>query len=257
MYLGKLHGKLKDMSQVYNSQQFLEIFNKIEHVLQELYGSTKYVGFKRMVETLKQENGLIAQHAVDLIEYLQLRNAIVHKTTGQPIAEPHNEVIEGITKLYQQLIDPPKALDLAAKPVYSCTTGDKLETVITQMKQHFYSMVPVYHDGHFVGVLSDHSVVLWLGGLSDGHILNLGEKTVGHLQEYFGHQDDKFSGYRFISPQTDVYTIRDFFMSFTSEKKRLGAVFITKSGNEQDDIIGIITAWDMSKIVGLEEKGTA
>lgn len=256
MYFYTDRGKLNRMSQVYNSQQFLEIFNKIEHELQEMYGSTKYVGFKRMVETLKHENGLIAEYAVDLIEYLQLRNAIVHKTTGMPIAEPHDEVIEGITQLYHQLIDPPTALELAAKPVYTCSTSDKVETVVAQMKQHFYSMVPVYHDTHFVGVLSDHSIVLWLGDLQDGHILNLGEKTVGHLQEFFGHQDDKYSGYRFISPDTDVYTIRDFFMSFTSEKKRLGAVFITESGDEQDKIIGIITAWDMSKIVGLEQTRT-
>jgi hypothetical protein len=238
------------MTETYNSlaSEFLAIFNKIEHELQELYGSTKYVGFKRMVEALSKEHGLIAEYAIDLIEYLQLRNAIVHKTTGEPIAEPHPEVITAIRELHTRLINPPTAFELAAKPVYSCQTSDYLMDVISQMKQHFYSMVPVYHDRHFVGALSDHSLVLWMGSLQKGENVDLNTQTVGGLQEFFGHQDDKYSGYRFIKPETDVFTVRDFFLSFISEKKRLGAVFITKSGDEQSEITGVITAWDMSKI---------
>jgi len=238
------------MTETYDSpaREFLAIFNKIEHELQELYGSTKYIGFKRMVERLSKEHGLIAEYAIDLIEYLQLRNAIVHKTTGEPIAEPHAEVITAIRELHTRLTNPPTALELAAKPVYSCQTSDRLMDVIPQMKQHFYSMVPVYHDKHFVGVLSDHSLVLWMGSLQKGENVDLNTQTVGGLQEYFGHQDDKYSGYRFITPETDIFTVRDFFLSFISEKKRLGAVFITKTGSEQSEITGIITAWDMSKI---------
>lgn len=238
------------MTETYTSQaqEFLVIFNKIEHELQSLYGSTKYVGFKRMVEALSKQNDLISEYSIDLIEYLQLRNAIVHKTTGKPIAEPHTEVITAIRELYKRLIHPPTAIELAAKPVFSCKTSDQLMDVIAQMKQHFYSMVPVYHDRHFVGVLSDHSLVLWMGSLQKGQNVDLNTQTVGSLQEYFGNQDDKYSGYRFIEPDTDVFTIRNFFLSFISEKKRLGAVFITKSGTEKGEILGVITAWDMSKI---------
>jgi hypothetical protein len=230
------------------AQDFLSTFNRIENVLQEMYGSTKYVGFKRMVETLSKSSGLIAEYALDLIEYLQLRNAIVHKTTGQPIAEPHSEVVTAIKDLYRSLSNPPMASSLAAKPVYSCRTADRLIDVIFKMKQNFYSMVPVYHDHHFVGVMSDHSLVLWMGSLKKGENVDLNTQTIGGLQDYFGHEDDKYSGYRFIKPDTDIYTVRDFFLSFISEKKRLGAVFITPSGNSQQEILGIITAWDMSKI---------
>lgn len=230
------------------AKEFLAIFNKIEHYLQDTFGSTKYVGFKRMVEALSKENGLIAEYAIDLIEYLQLRNALVHKTTGEPIAEPHQEVLDSITLLYDRLTHPPTAGDIAASPVYTCKTTDQLMTVITQMKQHFYSMVPVYHDQHFVGVLSDHSLVLWMGSLKEGQNVDLNTQLVGGLQEYFGHQDDKYSGYRFITPKTDMYTVRDYFLSFTSEKKRLGAVFVTNSGTERDEILGVITAWDISKL---------
>lgn len=236
-----------------NAKQFLDIFNKIEHELQDIYGATKYVGFKRMVETLSQESSLIHEFSVDLMEYLQLRNALVHKTTGEPIAEPHDDVLVAIKKIYQKLIHPPTALDLAARPVYTCSTSDSLDTVVTQMKQHFYSMVPVYHDNRFVGVLSDHSLVLWLGDMVGDRPINLRDHTVADLQDYYGHEDDKFSGYRFTTVDTDVYTIRDFFMSFTSEKKRLGAVFLTRSGHSLDKIEGIITAWDVWKIVGLEQ----
>jgi len=237
-----------------NAKKFLETFNKIEHVLHDLYGSTRYVGFKRMVETLSKEDSLIAQYAIDLIEYLQLRNAIVHKSTGESIAEPHDDVIVGITRLYEQLSHPPTAADLASTPVDICQTTDALEKVVIRMRQHFFSMVPVYHDNRFVGVLSDHSLVSWLGQLSPGKNFNLQDYTVASLQEYFGHEDDKHTGFRFISPQTDIYTVRDFFLSFTSEKKRLGAVFLTKSGTSMGEIEGIITAWDMWKIIDLEQQ---
>lgn len=234
------------------AKAFLDTFNQIERWLKKQFGEGKFVGFRRMVDQLSHENELVNRYALDLQEFLQLRNAIVHKSTGEPIAEPSQEALTAIELLYQDLTHPPQASSIAASPVYTCKTTDSLSEVIIQMKQNFYSMVPIYHDRTFVGVFSDHSLTLWLGSLGPDATISPGQETLSGLQEYFGHQDDKYSGYEFARPDTDAYTIRQYFLSFTREKKRLGAVFLTKSGTDKDPIEGIITAWDLPKIAEAE-----
>lgn len=235
------------------AQEFLTIFNQLEQHLTQLKGTTEYIGLRRLVEQLSKSNGIINFYKHDLIEYVELRNALVHKSTGRPIAEPHQEVVDQLKYIYRALTKPLTALEIAKKPVYTTTVHDLLSDVLSQMAQHFYHAVPVYVDNRFVGVLSQHSIVKWVGEHTAREQFSLSSATVGQLQQYFDRPNDKYNAYVFVSQNIDAFTIRESFMSFTSEKKRLGAVFVTEHGNQNEPILGIITAWDLPKVPHLDE----
>ena len=118
-----------------NSQTFLTLFNQIEQFLTQLNNATEHYGFRRLVENLSKTNGLVENYKLDLVDYLELRNAIVHKSSGEPIAEPHPEVIEKMQQIYQMLTHPPRATSIAAFPVYTCTTKTPISEAIKKMKK--------------------------------------------------------------------------------------------------------------------------
>ncbi|HEX7018118.1 MAG TPA: CBS domain-containing protein [Patescibacteria group bacterium] len=230
------------------AEQFLDTFNKLEKHLNQLVGATEYYGFRRLVNQLSKRNGIVELHKQDLIEYSELRNAIVHKSTGEVIAEPHAETVTHLQAIYDKLVDPPSVMSIAATPVYTCDTKDMVDQLVRTMKQKFYAYVPVMHDGRFVGVFSENTLTKWLADVTPGANLRLADVTVGELQEYFDGPDDKANAYTFVAQAADVYHVQQQFLSFMSEKKRLGAIFITAHGRREEPILGIVTAWDVSKI---------
>jgi hypothetical protein len=229
-----------------NAQTFLTLFNKIEQFLDQLNNSTEHYGFRRLVDNLSKHNDLVANYKLELVDYLELRNAIVHKSTGKPIAEPNIEVIAKMQRIYDALSNPPQAMKIATKPVYSCTTKTPIVEIIRQMNSNFYTSIPVYHQDQFIGVFSDHSLTRWLAHINKP--LDLKDILVSQAQDYIEKADNKFNSYKFMDTKTDVFTIRQAFISFTKEKMRLGAIFLTRTGHKNEKIQGIITPWDLPKI---------
>ncbi len=229
-----------------NAQTFLALFNKIEQFLDQLNNSTEHYGFRRLVDNLSKENDLVANYKLELVDYLELRNAIVHKSTGKPIAEPYLEVIEKMQRIYDALTNPPLAIEIATQPVYTCTTKTPIVEIIKQMNSNFYTSIPVYNQDLFIGVFSDNSLTRWLAHVNEP--LNLEEILVNQTQDYIEKAANKFNNYKFMSLTTDVFTVRQAFVSFTKEKMRLGAIFLTQTGRKNEKIEGIVTPWDLPKI---------
>ena len=229
-----------------NAQTFLTLFNKIEQFLDKLNNSTDHHGFRRLVDNLSKHNDLVANYKLELVDYLELRNAIVHKSTGKPIAEPNIEVIAKMQRIYDALSNPPRAMDIATKPVYSCTTKTPIVEIIKEMNSNFYTSIPVYHQDQFIGVFSDNSLTRWLAHINKP--LDLKDILVSQAQDYIEQADNKFNSYKFMDIKTDVFTVRQAFVAFTKEKMRLGAIFLTQTGNKNEKIQGIISPWDLPKI---------
>jgi predicted transcriptional regulator len=229
-------------------ETFLTTFNLLEKHLRSIHGATKHTGFKRLVDKLSKSNSLVALYQQDLIEFVELRNAVVHRSTGQPIADPHQEAVDRIQQLYQHLVNPPTAADIANQPVFTCQIEMPIATLVRSMQENSYVYVPVYQGKIFVGVFSENTLTKWLASVASGEEFLIKSKTVGELSDFFDQENDKFNSYRFVSEQTDAFSVREDFVSFLSQKKRLGAVFLTQNGNPTEKITGIITAWDIPKL---------
>jgi len=231
-----------------NAQKFLALFNDIERHFNNLAGLNKHEDFMMITARLSESNRVIRVLKNDLREYAELRNAIVHQTKNKPIAEPYDETVEDLQKIITLIKKPPTAYNIASKSVYKCKSDDLIIDVVKKMTKEIYTHVPVLKNGKFIGVFSESALARWLSSSAekDGFILDA--IKIGEIEKYFDKEDDSFCGYKFLPRNVDVFIIRDEFLSFLNQTKRLGAIFVTANGKESEEIIGIITSWDLPKI---------
>jgi predicted transcriptional regulator len=142
---------------------------------------------------LSQSNKLIRIHKDDLREYAELRNAIVHQTKDEPIAEPYLETVQHLQKNYEILKNPPTLLKIASRPVYSCKVDDLIIEVVTEMTKKVYTHVHVYENNIFIGVFSESSITKWLGDSAEMDGFLLEQARIGDLKKNLDQPNDEFN----------------------------------------------------------------
>ena len=128
--------------------------------------------------------------------------------------------------------------------IYTVSPDDCALSVIREMHTKVYTHVPVIENGQFVGVFSENSVVSYLAA---NEIVGL-DQTI-KIREFdafipvHSHNSETFV---FFPRDASLFQIVSHFRQSLRERKRLGAVFLTQSGKHTEDILGLITAWDIA-----------
>ncbi len=229
-----------------NSERFIKAYNELADYLSTLVAVNRYMPFYRLVEMAKKKSGIVKEFREDLLEAGELRNAIVHDK-GYPevaIAEPHLSVVEKLEFIVQELTQPVFVIPAYKRKVLSFKKEDSLLSVIQAVKKYAYSQFPIYdEDGKYCGLITDRSISRWVAGHAD----NLKEEamktaSVGDLIRY------ESSGTRasFINPEKTVYDVKDLYLQAVEKRgQRLEAVFITKTGKADEELLGIVTPRDL------------
>lgn len=237
-----------------NAEKYIEIFKKIESYLAKKYANDDHKPFMEMVRDLKKNNNIIRMFCDELREYAELRNAIVHKYSGgdKPIAEPYNETVAGIERIYNTLIKPPTAYEKAVKPIRSNKTTDRIIDVVKTMIEKTYTHIPILDEkGVFVGVFSESTIAKWLANSVENDGFILAEVAVGEIKQHLEQGGDKFNAYEFVPRNMNIFDVQEIFSNAINKKERLGAVFVTENGSKHESILGIITSWDLPTIKNL------
>jgi hypothetical protein len=71
-----------------NATRFVDAFHTIEKDLRRRTNAGPDVRFYKLVDLVAPKDALVARHQVDLKEWADLRNAIVHEKTRRHIARP-------------------------------------------------------------------------------------------------------------------------------------------------------------------------
>lgn len=109
-----------------NAQRFLNAFAMIEKQLKQITGVTRYSRFYQLLNQASRSSGLVRKYEMELQEYADLRNAIVHQRSdeGHIIAIPIDEVVADIEELARKICEPPKVSAHFLKPVKICDPPD-------------------------------------------------------------------------------------------------------------------------------------
>lgn len=109
------------------AEAFLNAFGEIEQVLRRQLRAQASTTFSQLLIDATKRSPAVRQFEVDLREYAELRNAIVHqRTDGHAIAEPYVEVVRDIERIRDRLVRPPGLLPFAAQPVVTCEASDHI-----------------------------------------------------------------------------------------------------------------------------------
>jgi CBS domain-containing protein len=143
---------------------------------------------------------------------------------------------------------PIKVGSVMTSPVFTTTDEGLLYDTAKIMLQNVYTHVPVYKDGAFMGVLSESAILKWVGNRAKDNKQSKLDRKIGEMIDWLDASGNKFNDYEFVPRTMVILDVRKRFESALQEGRRLGAVFVTKTGKSSEKIEGIITAWDLPRL---------
>ena len=223
-----------------NAETFLSSFNRIEKWIREELDNPRNMGFSQMVRVLSKHEELpIKKYEDDLLQISQLRNAIVHEQIDENfiIAEPNEWIIGRIKKIEAELSQPELVLPRFAKNVTGFEQNLPIVELLKIVANKRYSQFPLYDKGKFQGLITLRNLGYWFAKESQNGEIRLQARTAKELIL----QEEKQENYAFVAATTRVSKIETMFHG----NPRLDAVFITKDGDPNGNLLGIIRPQDV------------
>ena len=135
-----------------NATRFIEAYSIIESHLKDIVNSDTYLKFFQLVNEVSKTNEIIASNKKELIEYSQLRNAIIHQrgSYDEIIAQPVDSVVNNIEYIANALRRDKKIKYLIKDSFVYCLQDDKILDAYMKMDKLNTSKLPVYNDNKFI-----------------------------------------------------------------------------------------------------------
>jgi len=228
-----------------NSERFLKKYRVLEGLLEKRYEGEKVSSSSIVIEYIRDEDSEPVRVDLDLLR--EIRNILSHNagTNGEAVVEPSDEMLARLDTVIEYVRRPHFAAEFGtpADRILSAHPNDGILTVMRNMRKNGYSHVPVKEDGRIVGVFSikclfDYLAENDLDSLRNhARIRDLGERI--RMDRKHGER------YMLVSADTSIVSVRRAFKRYTEKNQRLSTVFVTQNGSPEEELIRIITPWDV------------
>lgn len=222
-----------------NADTFLSAYNRIDQHLNRWKETEDYIPFASLVNYFSKRNAVVKRFQNDLLEFAELRNAIVHNRVmpNYIIAEPHEKTVEHILNIEAELTRPKLVIPAFSRYVQTFHLDDTLASLLAIVKEKEFSQFPVYGNSGFKGLLTPRGITQWLSSHINEEHLNLNGTTIGEVLAVEVRKDH----YKFINRITTVHQAVDMMKGNPSSSFRPEAILITENGTPDEKLLGIIT----------------
>lgn len=229
-----------------NSDRFISAYNRIDQEMKSIIGSSDHHSFFRLIDMAKKKSAVIRRHEADLREFGDLRNAIVHHRTSVEyvIAEPHDDVVAKMEEIEQALMHPHSVGETFKRDVLTFQIGDSLSYALKIIRERKFNQFPVFLGSEFKGLVTPVGITAFLASNIHEDTISLRKTT---LEDILIHET-KRANHRFISRETSAYVAEEMFKTELSRGHRLEALLITEDGEPSNELVGIITPFDILKL---------
>ena len=229
-----------------NSDLYVELYKQLEQLATGRYN---YPDDGKAVYNLSLRKEF-ASIKTDLDYCRAVRAVLVHKpkiSRSFPI-EPCDEMIALLRSTIEKVKNPPKAKDIAIPfgSILYKSMNDLVLPTMMEMQEKVYTHIPILQDGVVVGVFSENTVFSYL---ADEQIVEIAQNMrFSDLASYLPIEKHRAESFRFIGQTKLISEIRGIFEDALSRQDRIGLMFITKSVNPKEPLLGILTAWDVAAV---------
>lgn len=224
---------------MYRTQDFLERYKTLEK------WATIYYGDEGVKEIEKSHHNRRIQKEVHF--FRSVRNILSHNPNEatKPLIELTDEFKERFESLCNSLMNCVSQIYIPYKDIYKREMSDKVIPTIAVMKENCYTYVPVMNGKKVWGVFSESALFNLVG---DGNasminenllLLNIGK----YITEY-----SNMGVFDFVGPDASIDQIHKFFSEAIDGGRRLDVLYITSTGDNKGDLVGLITIWDISSL---------
>ncbi len=227
-----------------NSEIFIELFSEIEQKLKTICNDEFHSTFSDLLRKARGINAVVNQYASDLKEFSQLRNAIVHtRRENFVIAEPHNDVIKEIRHIHSLLHNPPRVSSVMIKNPYFTSSDGSIFDLLTTFSEKNIMRCPVIDKGSVICLITAKTISRWLTSKKQNKVDINGTK-ISELVPFTEKTD-----YCIIGENIDIISLVGMFKNSIKRGTYIQAVLVTKNGQPNSPVVGIITPSDLPLII--------
>lgn len=233
-----------------NYQRFMHAFNELHNVIAKKVNRDPDTNFGELMGAAAKKRDKVIEKYVDEIDfYRELRNLLTHNTINgdEAVAQPSDSLIEEIERVTEKIKYSKQVKDVFLKRVRTFDVNDPLEKVLDVINHVRYTQFPVFDGDKLVGILSSIGVTKFLAKAMDRDINAIKNATVKQLLEVEDEQDF----YEVIPANKSIFDIEEIFSERIREGRTAYILLIAKDNtiNKKSDLVGIITPWDIPRVV--------
>ncbi|MFO8069318.1 MAG: CBS domain-containing protein [Alkalibacterium sp.] len=233
-----------------NYQRFMHAFNELHNVIAKKVNRDPETNFGELMGVAAKKRDKVIEKYVDEIDfYREFRNLLTHNTINgdEAVAQPSDSLIEQIEMVTEKIKYSKRVKDVFLKRVRTFDVNDPLEKVLDVINHVRYTQFPVFDGDNLVGILSSIGVTKYLAKAMDQDIRSIKNTTVKHILEV----EDEQNFYEVIPADKSIFDIEEIFSERIKEGRTTYILLIAKGEkiNRKSDLIGIITPWDIPRVV--------
>jgi hypothetical protein len=221
-----------------NGDRFVTVYNEIDAFLRKKLGRDRSVGFSSVVIEAAKTTATARACKDDLLEYGELRNAIVHDRGRHAVllADPREEIVKRLEKIWSQLSRPKMLRSLPLPvPLRIFQASELLPDALSYMRANDFSQIVALHAEMHV-ILSAEGITHWLEAKSKEDIIELSEVTLCQVLKF-----EPKDTCTYLKSDDTVDYAREVFSKDIG--KRVFSALVTENGTPKQRPINIVTPW--------------
>ncbi len=236
------------------TDKFIDLYKELEYLIKQ---ECNKIGIEAketdslnyLINKLSKKNNLIKKHKEDLNFIRKVRNINWHEKDKEYryVACPSPTTTNTLQNIINEIKNPPFVVNskmmIKKKDIFYKTINSSIFETIKTMSEKLYTHVPIFDGDNLVGIFSENTL-LDIVRLNKRMILdeNTNFSTIRDALKIENHSMETFI---FISKNKNIYDVENLFKNYFSMHKRIGCVFVTANGKKEENILGMLTAWDV------------
>lgn len=208
--------------------------------------------FRDVLFSVAEKNSIVQKCLKDIQTFTDLVDVLDRDGRMTPPVEITPSAVERAAAILKLLKAPPLVLPMFKTDVLHFRAEDNIKDVVLKMQKLSYSQAPVLGmNGVIEALLTTDTIVRWLAQhlIEDRKFLKLREAPLGDVLVCAESSSTGAKPFDTISPKTNCIQVLKAFEQAQTSDCRLDALIITDDGTKNGKIVGIITGWDLPKVV--------
>lgn len=224
-------------------ERFIVAYNAVDHALRARLNADNGAPFSQLIRDYAARYPRWEDQET-LRMFGDLRNALVHQReqSYEYLSVPVPSVVKAIEHIRDQFLSPELVYPKFARDVQTFQAEDTLADVFRDITEKGFSQYPIYRQGKYIGLLTENGITRWLAYHSV-HVLTLVELEEVKVEQVLNREEMRKND-RFVSRATTAQDAENFFV----QNPLLEALLITETGRSSEQLLGIVTRWDVLKI---------
>ena len=227
------------------AEEFLKQYRRLEGLLERRYAGKKTEHSSVVREYMFDPDSVPYRTQLDLCR--EIRNLLSHTSddAGEPVVDPSQSILDTLKRIIEHVERPILAVECGTpgEKIVFAHPNERVTEVIRRMRKMGYSHVPVKEGKRITGVFSSAALFAYLD--RNGFCGTGNDMRIADLDTAVEFDHDRSEKYVFMPQEATILAVRDAFRKHNERNSRVAAVFITKDGESSQEILAMLTPWDV------------